>query len=640
MSARVGISLIGTPDGFEAASIGASRSLNVGRKVDLDNSVINILPDTDILAVRKDVEGGRLLTHVTYYRFAREIKTSRTGSFYGCSLLFENFVPGRIPFLLKILEALADRLSDFCIDRSENRFHSHIGPSLLEEVTADGSLLDANAYADGALLLPGHVHDGRCFLLLDRDVPDYGAFLANALLDDPQSPSGLPAYHFVYTSKHATVLEQVWLRRGLKVETLTSLKGGHVGAGSARETPRQPPRPGREERPLATPSHATPQAPAPEHILATRADESSGEPAATSPAAPAPPPVPTSRHEEVSTGSNIEMPVKYRPRSRASETEPSDGRLVTLARLIERPFRSRVFRVGSGGIKLLKVALVAAAAAVGIVLVVYLSRRALMHVTDGSEKTVYYYGCKNETGGSAQATQKCMPDKVAEDFTTRLGNCEQFRDYPDRDRYREKLKEQITKSIANGQTSLSSTDPASFPIKLNFTGGDICLEQIIENGAPDFTLTAPKATPTATPKATATATPTPTNTSGKAGVSSDPRPPHPSGNANGKANGNGNVNANGGRNGNMNASENANTNGNRDADANRNQAPNVNQTPRAQGNDNSNTVKPVAPTSDDKKQTLQAPANTETPRDKTQPRNGRGPLKQGKKGVRTRDDDN
>src|SRR5690242_15939299 len=105
---KVGLSLIGTPDGFESASVGMTERLNIGRKVDLDNSVINILPDTDILMVRREIENTRFLTYVTYYRFAKEIKTSRTGSFYGSSIVFENFIPNEFQFICQVLEDLAN----------------------------------------------------------------------------------------------------------------------------------------------------------------------------------------------------------------------------------------------------------------------------------------------------------------------------------------------------------------------------------------------------------------------------------------------------------------------------------------------------------------------------------------------------
>jgi hypothetical protein len=536
MSARVGISLIGTPDGFESASIGASQSVKVGRKVDLDNSVINILPDTDLLAVRRDVEGGRLLTFVTYYRFAIEIKNFRTGSFYGCSMLFENFVPTRIPLVFETLRDLADALGRSCIDPSENRFRSHITPALLRELAVDGRLLEPATYVDGEPPRPGRVHDRRCFLLMDSDVPDYERFLSEVLLADPRAPSDLPSYRFVYTSRHKGVLDEVRLRRGLKVETLALLRRSYTGEapvpGGARSRPPRPEEKGEDldaepapaERPVSdTPGDTPKPEPGP--------SEQPADAAAHERMAPA---VPTVRHDEAREAdatSRMEMPAIYTPRAPSREQGMSDGCLVALAKLVERTFRPR-----PGGRNLLErhgqaiIAVVALLLAVLLVAYIFKSVRN----SGGSTAEIYYYGCIKEAhanGVSSAATpQKCMADEVAEEFLTRLGYCDQYKVYlrtlnDEKGQsaiinYNQEIRNSIGRSIAESppnkrsgrqdNSPLSTTTPTYFEVLLDFNGSEVCVNNIVGEFDPDFKKEGlPSPTPTPTPKPTATPTPAP-----------------------------------------------------------------------------------------------------------------------------------
>ena len=103
----IGISVIGTPNAFEILSGGIAKNLPIEPKVDLQNSLINVFPNSDILMARREVEGKNIYFYFVYYRFATEMSTSRPGSYYGSAVVLKNHgVPQSD--LIKALRDLAD----------------------------------------------------------------------------------------------------------------------------------------------------------------------------------------------------------------------------------------------------------------------------------------------------------------------------------------------------------------------------------------------------------------------------------------------------------------------------------------------------------------------------------------------------
>lgn len=523
MRAKVGVSLIGTPDGFEAASIGASQSVSMGHKVDLDNSVINILPNTDILVVRRDMEGPRSQTYVTYYRFAKEIKTFRTGSFYGCSILFENFVPTRIAFAFNLLTELADRVSQACIDPDENRFHSHIEPALLDNLKDDGRVLDPVTYVSGDIRTPGRIYDRKCFLQLDRSVRDYENFLYEALLGNREAPTGLPGYRFVYTSEHDAVIEEVRLRRGLKIETLTSLRERYLLESGAHE-----------EEPQAQTRN--------EHAEIARGASAGGDPRGhdPGPSAQAGGLVPTkeparevNRHQETGRGWGAEAAEgsQFGKSSRvvvdidqgstheegaAARADESDASFGALARQFQKTYKA------NRGLFLLLVLII-----LGGLLGAVLVRSGIWSYLTGYSLSsraapIYYDGCRKERGDISDfsaPTQKCQPEYVADEFERQLQRCTAYEDHLKALRreggqtavnnYRDKIRDDIRLSLEDPQLnqllrtgsalSLNRKISAGFVVALNFKGSNNCINEILNNPQSEFTWTRTAPTPTPLP---------------------------------------------------------------------------------------------------------------------------------------------
>jgi hypothetical protein len=557
MSARVGISLIGTPDGFESVSIGVPKSLNLGRKVDLDNSVISILPETDILVVRRDIEDNRLLTFITYYRFAKEIKTSRTGSFYGGSLLFENFVPNKFKNIYNVLESLADTVKNSCIDPAENRFHSHLRQTWLEDMKAAApGLLDVSTYQGKQPELDQNVSNRRCFLLLDEDVPDYIKFLSKVLQRDRRTKLNLSSYQFVYTSKHEDIIKGVRSRQGLEIETLSSLK-----AKAPKEKRSQ-----KEQQNSSSLEYDDGAFPANQSQTEISTDESvndfaengvepwgrsftdaayqqfllSSEASRTDGAR-------TDRVSRIEIQVPIRRPPDERERNQGASDEtrlPVPGRFEQISTWL-RANRSPVTNRNI----LLAIALIFVIA--GYMILSPVIRDALSYLLGTSkrfpEDTIYYTGClksKSSENDLADSRTRCTPEYVAEQFLIQLRRCEtyntQMRKFDDertKDEYNQSIKEQIKDSIADSEfgnkrsgkfdkSPLSETESTKFKVELKFDQSAQCLQMILDAESSDFLKTAP---PTDRPTQIVNTNPsTNTKTTNNKTSNTNPRNPTPS----------------------------------------------------------------------------------------------------------------
>lgn len=120
----IGISVIGTPQGLEALSIGINKNLSVKSKVDLNNALISIYPNTDILRVFRERQDNNNYLYFVYYRFATEMNETRSGSFYGSVVVLENRTV-RANFLLRVLQDLADVIKNECLN-DESKFQRDI----------------------------------------------------------------------------------------------------------------------------------------------------------------------------------------------------------------------------------------------------------------------------------------------------------------------------------------------------------------------------------------------------------------------------------------------------------------------------------------------------------------------------------
>jgi hypothetical protein len=518
---RVGISLIGTPDGFESVSIGASKSINMGRKVDLDNSVINILPNTDILVVRRDFENARLFTYVTFYKFAKEIKTSRTGSFYGASILFENFVPGNTPFVFKLLTLLTNTVNKYCIDPSVNRFNSHIKPTLLQSLVTDNpQFLEASTYQTREIQSEYRIINKRkCFLLLDEIVPDYESFLSKVIYNNAQDKSNLSSYQFIYTSEHQSVVEEARIRRGLEVETLTSLREKYR---ASRQPVKQRSEANlvslQEEKPLAEPTQGEVQKnelinklphqePMPANRLLSPATQSQSELELERTDADI---------EPTDRGTRLIIPISQDkpPDEDEQDQEPPDGRLVAWARATERFFKGNKEARGKRFSKVVFILFF-------FIIVFYLGSRLLSPLiaqilslftgnTDASATTIIYYdGCRNLKGGeetSSNIPLKCQPEQIAREFLSRLKGCKPYDEHlshlltvSGQDgilEYNRSIQDQIKSSLADPSLhnkrsnddiqSLSKTRSTGFAVKLEFTNSRLCIDRILSAPDSDF----------------------------------------------------------------------------------------------------------------------------------------------------------
>jgi hypothetical protein len=482
---KVGISLIGTPDGFESLSIGVTERINMGHKVDLDNSVINIFPDTDILMVRREIENTRLLTYVTYYRFAKEIKTSRTGSFYGSSIVFENCIPNEFQFIYQTLEYLADTLKKFCVHQSENRFYRHIHDIELANITeANPHLLNAHRYQTETLPFHFNLSNRKCFLLLDKTVPDYREFLAKAISNDAQSEANLSSYQFVYTSQHEEVLKEARLRKGLEIATLDSLTARQVKEPRLKKQPQA-------KSPVIQPSDEF-------QSWWSQSDKPESESAQTHS---------EHRHElsedEARSLSGprtrivVPMPPAQETNNNGASTATDEGPLVEVARRVERffksPFgenyttgRSRNFRPAGFFILFILSALMGYFIYTSIIRKVLLDNSA----QNPPQGTISYLGCKKS---AAPDVKECTPDYLANAFLEKIMNCAGYNENlsdEERAELRRQIKDEIKKSIIDPQMKneragkdendpLSSKEPTQFAIKLKFAGGEKCLEKIL-----------------------------------------------------------------------------------------------------------------------------------------------------------------
>lgn len=121
----LGFSVIGTPAGFEIISISDNKQLPVDRLVDLDNTVINIFPDTDILMVIREVTKDYYRHYFIYYRYALEMSTTRSGTYFGSVVTITDKFPTRPYFVTYALRDLAEVIQRECLT-PENRFRRNI----------------------------------------------------------------------------------------------------------------------------------------------------------------------------------------------------------------------------------------------------------------------------------------------------------------------------------------------------------------------------------------------------------------------------------------------------------------------------------------------------------------------------------
>ncbi len=119
----IGWGLIGTPDGIECKGGGCIQHVDLRTILDLDNRHIEIFPGTEILCLFREIRNGHVVYYYLLYRYAREIRSGRPGTFYGSVLVaVERFIDAEKAW--SILYGLSNYLENF-LD-ADKRFRGSI----------------------------------------------------------------------------------------------------------------------------------------------------------------------------------------------------------------------------------------------------------------------------------------------------------------------------------------------------------------------------------------------------------------------------------------------------------------------------------------------------------------------------------
>jgi len=209
----LGFSIMGTPGGFEIINAGMSKGVLEAKKVDLDNSLINVWPDTDIVMAFRELVGGSVHRCYVYYRFATEIATTRPGSFYGSVLLLIDST-AHPEALWRGLTDLADIVKENCLT-ADSKFHRDIN-SLSYDVPASIQSLASNLTPSREL---ASLSSETGFLFLLDEVRTYPQFFET--FDHDES---LKAFQKIYASSAAAVFNDVVEKGRLPVVKLVQLR--------------------------------------------------------------------------------------------------------------------------------------------------------------------------------------------------------------------------------------------------------------------------------------------------------------------------------------------------------------------------------------------------------------------------------
>jgi hypothetical protein len=211
----IGFSIIGTPNGFEMLNAGINENLQLREKVDLDNSVINIFPETDILMAHREIEGDTFRYYFVYYRFAREMgNTPRTGSYYGSVVVLQNSYVEPY-YILRVLYDLAEIVRANCLE-DDNKFHRDIKNLTFNPPNSINNL--ANSKIELPKIAEYARRKGFFFIGSNQEIGDYENFLLKFLNDFV-----LAEFQTLYASQHLKVSNYVKELKTIPILNLTKL---------------------------------------------------------------------------------------------------------------------------------------------------------------------------------------------------------------------------------------------------------------------------------------------------------------------------------------------------------------------------------------------------------------------------------
>ena len=211
----LGFSIIGTPNGFQISSINLNRQLSLEGLVDLDNTVINIFPETDILMVSRDVGKDFYRHYFVYYRYATEINNTRPGTYYGSVVTIEDRIASPQSLSTALLD-LADVVKRQCLDE-ESRFQRNITGLQIE---LPDSVRELSGNLEKAQISDGQYDKSGFFSIGDsQEIKNYKDFI-DRVFNDPL----LSDFQTLYVSKHKDVLNRVKEKNILKVLNLSKLE--------------------------------------------------------------------------------------------------------------------------------------------------------------------------------------------------------------------------------------------------------------------------------------------------------------------------------------------------------------------------------------------------------------------------------
>ena len=118
MSEVVGFGFVGTPKGLQTKNGGAVKGADIRRYLDLDSSLIRVLPASELLVIRKVRLKKDLYFFVILYEFAKEIQTNRPGTFFGSYVVLKNHTAPPEAILM-VLSELSGSLREYIGPKSK-----------------------------------------------------------------------------------------------------------------------------------------------------------------------------------------------------------------------------------------------------------------------------------------------------------------------------------------------------------------------------------------------------------------------------------------------------------------------------------------------------------------------------------------
>jgi len=144
---NVGWALIGTPGGIQSKNFGCIAGFDIAGLVDINSLVIRVLPGTEVFCYLKEMRNGATISYFLLYRYAKEIKTDRTGTFCGSLLVLVNqTVDGKLVLdtLLELLNSLENYLTP------DGRFISPLAGIEIPEPTTIAAIINSSINIPGA----------------------------------------------------------------------------------------------------------------------------------------------------------------------------------------------------------------------------------------------------------------------------------------------------------------------------------------------------------------------------------------------------------------------------------------------------------------------------------------------------------